>query len=123
MIQRLSIAVVVFAIAGSALAANDVVVLRSGEVKSGKLVSCDSDSCTLGKTLYKRDALAWVGFGADNPAPPMVTYNSEDEVHLRNGEIYRGHLIKVDAEKVEIEGGLFERKNVSWLHVVAPRRR
>ena len=116
MIQRLSIALV-FAIAGSALAATDVVVLRSGEVKSGKLVSCDSNGCTLDKTLYKRDALAWVGFGADKPAPPMLTYNSEDEAHLSNGEVYRGHLIKVDAEKVEIEGGLFERKNVTWLHL------
>ena len=76
-------AAILFATAAFA-AKPDVIVLRNGETQGGTLRSCKPDSCTLGKTLYKREAMAWIGFAADNAKPPLVTYNSEDEIHLRD---------------------------------------
>src|SRR5437667_4301678 len=104
-------AAVLFATAAFA-AKPDVIVLRDGETQGGTLRSCQPDSCTLGKTLYKREAMAWIGFAADNAKPPLGTYNSEDEIHLRDGSTYRGHLISVSDAKVEIEGASFDRDKV-----------
>jgi hypothetical protein len=102
------------------LASGDVIVLRSGEAKKGQLKSCDPDSCVLGARVYRRDVMSWVGLAVAEATPPMVTYNSEDEVHLRDGSVFRGHLIGVSLGEVDIEGGSYDRDRVAWIHLVRP---
>ena len=46
----------------TALAADDVIVLRSGGTKSGVLKSYLGDRCTLGSAAFSKSDLAWIGF-------------------------------------------------------------
>ena len=96
---------------------HDVLILRSGDAHKGLIKVCDSDSCTLGTVPYTREVIAWIGLATDSVIPPAVKDASEDEVHLRDGSIEKGHLVGLSLGEVDIEGDSFDRENVEWIHL------
>src|SRR5207248_1804746 len=49
-------------------------------------------------------------------APPSVKDASEDEVHLVDGSVHKGHLVGVSLGEIDIMNGSYEREDVAWIH-------
>jgi hypothetical protein len=98
-------------------AAEDVLILRDGDLRQGELGGCDPVSCTMDGVSLPRATIAWIGFERADPSPPLVRNATADEVHLRDGTVHAGRLLRVTAEAVVIEPGSHPRPQVAWVHL------
>ncbi|MFN7942469.1 MAG: hypothetical protein U0X73_12805 [Thermoanaerobaculia bacterium] len=101
-------------------AVSDLVVKRDGSTASGKVNSYVGDTCYLDGHPVPRATIAWIGFSTATVDLPPLADATEDEAHLRDGAVRRGHLVGVSQGEVVLESGELERADVAWLHLVAP---
>jgi len=113
------IAVGLFAAAAS-LAAQDLLLLRSGERRSGALKSCLADRCALGGRPVPRDEIAWVGLGRGAADPPALAPSATDRVVLTDGTVRTGAVSGVSLGVVALEGGELDRSEVAWIRFADP---
>lgn len=104
-------------IPGSQDVRGDLLILRSGRTEHGQIKVCDSDSCRLAGKSYAREEIAWIGLAPPRDTPPGVVDGSEDEVHLRDGTVHKGHLTGISLGLVEIQPGEWDRELVTWIHL------
>jgi hypothetical protein len=98
------------------VAAADVLILRSGTERQGRLQSCSGQACLLDQSRIPRDAIEWIGL-TGRPPPPAVRNPTVDEAHTRGGAITPGKLVQIDERVVTMDGETLARSEVSWIHL------
>jgi hypothetical protein len=122
----LAAAMVLFA---SGAYADDVLLLKDGSQKRGKLASCDQTHCRLGLDSVPRADIEWIGLDRDAPAP-TVRDPARDELHLVNRSVQSVTVTGVDAGFVHttIGGRGFSaasslpRASVAWIYLGLPKQ-
>lgn len=116
-VLRVRVLLLLGAIAGpSALTAQDLLLLRDGSSRPGRLQACVEDVCQFDGSPVQRSAISCLGLGvppdAVRPAPrnPNV-----DEVHLVDGTIEPGPLLGISLGEVRTETASFPRPEVRWV--------
>jgi len=95
-----------------------VLILRTGITQTGQLHSCLAHGCTLDRTSFPWDAIAWIGLGRAQPPPPKVKDPTQDEIHLNDGSVRAGRLSFIGKATVVTERGNHEREAVAWIYLV-----
>jgi hypothetical protein len=99
--------------------AQDVLILRSGEHRTGALKSCVADTCYLDGRATALALIAWIGLAPPSPQAPALQdpAAAEDEVHRRDGTVVRGHLVGISLGDVLLREGDLDRRSVAWIHL------
>jgi hypothetical protein len=100
--------------------AQDLLVLRRGEIRRGELSSCDATACRLDKASVPRRDIAWIGLGDAAMPTPQMRNPLQDELHVRDGSIHPGPLVGLDVRRVTTPARTFERRQVRWIHLAPP---
>ncbi|MGH9360771.1 MAG: hypothetical protein ACRD2T_02565, partial [Thermoanaerobaculia bacterium] len=99
------------------LAAQDLLILRDGARKTGKLQVCAGEVCRLGAESVPRAAIAWIGLATDAAQPPGTEAGDTDEVHLRGGSVERGSFVGLSLGAIAFAHRSFDRDQVAWIHL------
>jgi len=117
----LLIGVALVALASPA-AAQDLLILRDGEQRSGVLDSWISDRCMLGSESVPRSEIAWIGVGVDpeSSPPPPPADPGLDAVQLADGALHPAPLVGISATTVVTQRGSHARTEVDWIYLAPP---
>ena len=114
-VRNVSLAIVAgLIVLGSARA--DVLMLRDGSRRSGRLQSCFDESCNLSGKRIPIETIARIVF--ERPGLPSASTDKSkaqatDVVVLRDGKVHRGKFSSVDLGEVSLEEGTFDRDDVA----------
>lgn len=100
--------------------AEDLVVLRAGDSRSGTLQSCDAERCQLNGKPVPRSGIAWIGLAQAAGAPPKLQSAATDQVVLRSGAVERGELTGISLGVVLLGEVELERAAVAWIRLADP---
>lgn len=116
--MRLSISIgLILGIAAAAAAqAQDVVILRDGQVRSGSLQACVSTVCQLDGQPVARADIAWIGLDGISGEPPAPDDSAADQVWLRNGGSLPGPVRGISLGAIAAGGESLDRPRVSWIY-------
>jgi hypothetical protein len=95
----------------------DLLVLRDGGLQQGALAGCDHARCTFDGAAIPRARIEWIGLAPGHPTPPGARDATQDELHLRNGAVEVGRLLRIAAYDVAIASGSHPRDEVAWVHL------
>lgn len=117
----LAILVIVLAESCKLNAAKDMLILRDGSLRTGRLDGCNAQACTFDGAALSRSAILFIGLNGVQPTPPQVQDWLEDEVRRVDGSAHGGRVSSVDANRVITANGSHPRSKVSWIYF-APRK-
>lgn len=92
---------------------DDVLIMRGGERRGGRIELCSGGSCIVGTSSTPRDKIEWIGLARGDAAPPQSDRNT---VHLVSGEVLDRELISI-GEDVLTTFARYARKDVAWIHL------
>ena len=102
--------------AQSGRAQQDLLLLRSFEIRQGALAECSRESCTFGGTRIARDAVTGIGLGGASIGElPVRLPIQRDEVHFRDRSVRPETMLTVDKARVVTDRGSYPRADVAWI--------
>jgi len=100
-----------------AAAAEDVLILKGGKQRTGRLTACSEERCRMGGAEIPLAEIAWIGLEPKTAAPPPVTPGSASVVVLRDGGERRGKLAGVSLGAVTLDDADIDRDAVAWIRL------
>lgn len=98
----------------------DVLLLREGAIREGRLDGCTEHVCTLDGSPTPRAGILFIGLGVVGFEIPEVRDYLRDEVHFTDESFRSAKLLQVDARTVATDQGPFARKRVAWIYLAPP---
>jgi hypothetical protein len=100
-------------------AGEDLITLRDGGTKGGKVESCDTAGCLIGGSRVARAAIASIRLGRQSAL--NLPDAGKDQIQLTDGSVLNQTMTSVDAGRVASNQDSFPRDRVAWIYL-APRR-
>jgi hypothetical protein len=97
----------------------DLITLRDGGTKTGKVESCDGSGCTIGGNRIARETIMSIRLGGQSAL--NLQNPSQDKIQLTDGSVLTQTMTSVDAARVAGNQGTFPRGQVAWIYFAAKR--
>jgi hypothetical protein len=97
----------------------DLITLRDGGTKTGKVESCDGAGCLIGGNQIARATIMSIRLGRQGAL--NLQDPTQDKVQLTDGSVLSQTMTGVDAARVASNRGSFPRGQVAWIYLAAQR--
>ncbi len=113
----LAAAIVVLAPGCQADRREDLLILRDGNMRQGRLDSCSVQACVIGGSPVPRPFIVFIGLNGVQPPAPQAQDPAHGEIVLADGSVHRNRLSRIDATDVIAVEALYPRNRVSWIYL------
>ena len=97
----------------------DLITLRDGGAKTGKVETCNTAGCLISGNQIARATIMSIGLGRQGAL--NLQNPSQDKIQQTDGSVSMQTMTSVDASRVATNQGSFPREQVAWIYFAAKR--